>query len=79
MFVLAGRQDHTADYRSLIALVERYTQHYLFIVNDNHTFAGLSADGSETRIIRAFLLFGLNSLALRSALDGAKAHRWSEA
>ena len=78
VFVLAGRQDHTADYRSLMALAAYYPQHLLFIANDNHTFAALSSDGTEKRLVKAFFSAGLHSSELQSALDAALIHRWRE-
>ena len=79
VFVLAGRQDHTADYRALIALAECYPQHNLFIVNDNHNFSELASDGSEGQLRRAFLQYGLNSSEMRFAEAEAQKHRWNEA
>jgi hypothetical protein len=45
VFILAGRWDHTADYRSQIALASVYPDHYLFLANDNYTFISLKKEG----------------------------------
>jgi hypothetical protein len=55
VFVLAGRWDHTADYRSQIALAATYPQHILFIVNDNHTFNELKKNRLYQKLILSFL------------------------
>lgn len=78
VFILAGRWDHTADYRSSIALAANYPRHYLFVANDNHTFENLNKSGDTDRILRAFLESGLSSAKLREALNTAESLRWSE-
>lgn len=78
VFVMAGRWDHTADYRSSIALASYYPRHYLFIANDNHTFDTLNKSGSTDRIVRAFLQYGLSSDETIKALSAAEPFRWKE-
>lgn len=41
VLMLAGRRDHTADYRSQIALASSYPRHKLLLLDDNHNFARL--------------------------------------
>lgn len=54
VFVLAGRWDHTADYRSQIALAFTYPNHILFIADDNHTFSELKKDSQYQQLIKDF-------------------------
>lgn len=54
VFILAGRWDHTADYRSQIALASTYPEHVLLIANDNHTFNALKNDGQYRKLILSF-------------------------
>lgn len=54
VFILAGRYDHTADYRSQIALAGRYPRHILFIADDNHTFSRLKESGKYRKMLCSF-------------------------
>lgn len=78
VFILAGRWDHTADYRSAIALAAHYPRHYLFIANDNHTFEKVNQSGDTGRILREFLETGMSSTKFRDALRTAEPLRWVE-
>lgn len=78
VFIVAGRWDHTADYRSSIALAANYPHHQLFIANDNHTFTNLNKSGDTNRILRAFFESGLSSPKLKLALNTAEPLRWRE-
>lgn len=78
VFVLAGRWDHTADYRSQIALASTYPNHILFIVNDNHTFSKLKNDGNYQRLIVAFFKSD-NISNMQTVLRSAYwQYRWKE-
>jgi pimeloyl-ACP methyl ester carboxylesterase len=78
VFVLAGRWDHTADYRSQIALASSYPKHVLFLANDNHTFNTLKQDGKYQGLIISFF----NSANLREMKELLKGdflkYRWVE-
>jgi len=78
VMVLAGRHDHTADYRALIALSACYPHGRLFIADDNHVFEAMNRQGHATRLLRAFLAGGADSAAYRSAEADAEALRWRE-
>ena len=54
VFILSGRYDHTADYRSQIALASSYPSHYVLIADDNHTFNNLKNDGMYQKLILSF-------------------------
>lgn len=78
VFVLAGRHDHTADYRASIALSALYPQGYLFIADDTHVFEAMDRQGHATRLLRAFLAHGTGSAAYRAVESAAEALRWRE-
>jgi pimeloyl-ACP methyl ester carboxylesterase len=78
VFILAGRWDHTADYRSLSALAHNYSRHTLFIADDNHVFARLNEKGLVNPLVQSFLLFGSDSNQFKEALNVAGPFRWTE-
>lgn len=78
VFVLAGRWDEAVDYRTAIALAYLYPHHHLFIADDNHVFAKLTESGTSSRLIQAFMKFGLDGPEFKSALNASKARRWTE-
>jgi pimeloyl-ACP methyl ester carboxylesterase len=78
VFILAGRFDHTVDYRSAIATAASYPRHHLFIAADDHMFAKLAADGTYAKLVRTFLAGGFDSDSYRTALRGAEGFRWRE-
>jgi hypothetical protein len=73
--VLAGRFDQAVDYRTAIALAHGYPNHLLFLADDNISFTALRADGTDVRLVRAFLGHGAASPEMRAALGAAEAHR----
>lgn len=78
VLVLAGRHDHTADYRVLIALAAHYPRGRLFIADDNHVFEAMNRQGHVTALMRAFLTEGMDSAAYRTAEATAGVLRWRE-
>ena len=78
VFILAGRWDHTADYRSQIALASTYPNHILFIANDNHTFSELKNDGKYQKLILSF--FKSESISNMQTLIKSeyRHYRWTE-
>ncbi len=56
IFVLAGRHDHVADYRSSIYLSALFRNNHLFIADDDHTFKSLKSDNNFAQIIQDFFL-----------------------
>lgn len=64
VFMLAGRFDHTADYRSQIALAAHYPHHRLLLLADDHDFLRLSQTGLYPRLVQTALLDGINGPAL---------------
>jgi len=63
VYLLAGRFDHTADYRSQIALASHYPRHRLLLVADNHDFPALQKTGLYSQLVQT---------ALRDGIDGPR-------
>jgi hypothetical protein len=61
VYLLAGYFDHTADYRSQVALAAHFQAHRLLLLNDNHDFLALSKTGLYPQLIQAALLYGSKS------------------
>jgi pimeloyl-ACP methyl ester carboxylesterase len=78
VLIVAGRRDHTVDYRTSIALAACYPRSSLFIADDDHMFGKLEKSGALTKLMRAFLGSGLSSAEWRDALKAAAPHRWRE-
>ncbi len=78
VFVLAGRWDHTVDYRTAVALAARYPRGTLFLADDDHMFASLKESGARDDLLRSSLHDGGASARLRAALAKAAPHRWTE-
>jgi len=78
IFILAGRWDHTADYRSQIALAFGYPNHILFIANDNHTFEKLKEDGTYKNMILQFLKGETNAANKVDVISKYSTHLWKE-
>jgi pimeloyl-ACP methyl ester carboxylesterase len=60
-YVVAGRYDHTADYRSQIALATCFRNHRLLLLKDSHDFPNLYATGHYARLVQAIFAHGLHS------------------
>jgi pimeloyl-ACP methyl ester carboxylesterase len=78
VLLIAGRWDHTVDYRTSIALAACYPRSHLFIAEDDHMFGKLQKSGVMTRLLRTFLGSGLSSGEWQAALKDATPHRWRE-
>jgi hypothetical protein len=78
VFVLAGRHDHTADYRSQMVLAAHYPRHSLLLADDGHQLERLDAAGLTARLAQAFLRDGLGAPTLQALLAEADALRWRE-
>jgi pimeloyl-ACP methyl ester carboxylesterase len=78
VFILSGRWDHTADYRSQIALASIYRNHYLFIANDNHTFISLKNGGFYNKLLIAFLKYGKQDILFANIIRNCESYRWIE-
>lgn len=78
VFLLAGRFDHTADYRSVIALAAHYPHQTLFMAADNHAFGDLDKAGVTVRLQRTFFAQGGGSKALHEVMRDAGSLWWRE-
>jgi pimeloyl-ACP methyl ester carboxylesterase len=59
VYLLAGRFDHTADYRSQIALASQYPRHRILLLADSHDFLDLGKTGLYPRLVQAALGQGI--------------------
>ncbi|MGH9870520.1 MAG: hypothetical protein ACREAA_20480 [Candidatus Polarisedimenticolia bacterium] len=78
MLMLAGRWDHTVDYRTQISLAARYPAARLLLLDDDHMLEHFKQQGLMARVVTAFLAHGPGSPAM-DALD-ARLRRsiWTE-
>ncbi len=65
VYMLAGYYDHTADYRSQIALASHFPVHRLLLLADDHDFLALGKTGLYPQLIKAALLYGCRSEEVR--------------
>ncbi|HYG29642.1 MAG TPA: hypothetical protein VD887_05435 [Allosphingosinicella sp.] len=75
---VAGRHDHTADYRTQIGLAGLTRGARLLLLDDDHVFKRWTAAGTQPALIRAFFGEGMESNAFRSALAAVEPLRWRE-
>jgi pimeloyl-ACP methyl ester carboxylesterase len=78
VYLLAGYFDHTADYRSQIALASHFPVHRLLLLADNHDFLALSKTGLYPQLIQAALLHGSNSQEVQRVEAQLAPLRYSE-
>jgi len=60
VYLVAGRFDHTADYRSQIALASQYPNRRLLLLRDDHDFLELAKTGLYPRLVQAALADGIH-------------------
>ncbi len=75
VFVLSGRWDHTADYRSQIALASHYRNRHLFIADDNHMFTSLKSNGLYNKMLITFLKYGKEDIRFRDFMKSCEPYR----
>jgi hypothetical protein len=78
VLVVAGRWDHTVDYRTSIALAACYPRSELFIADDDHRFGKLTKSGAMAKMMRSFLGSGLSSKEWQAVRKAAGPQRWRE-
>jgi hypothetical protein len=76
---VAGRHDHTCDYRTQIGLHGMTRGSHLLVLDDDHVFRRWAAAGSQPELLQAFFAGGAESPAFREALDRIEPLRWREA
>lgn len=75
---VAGRHDHTADYRTQIGLEAAVPKGRLLIFRDDHRLTGLAESGRQPGLVRAFFTGGSGSQAFMSEVGGLSALLWRE-
>ena len=78
VYLLAGRFDHTADYRVQIALAAHFPEHRLLLLADDHDFLALGKTGLYPELVQAALLEGCNSKAVQEVEARLGRLRYSE-
>lgn len=75
---VAGRHDHTADYRTQIGLEAAVPTGRLLIFRDDHRLTGFSGSGRQPGLIRTFFAEGSASQPFRSEVGALSALLWRE-
>lgn len=75
---VAGRHDHTADYRTQIGLAGLTRGSRLLLLDDDHVFKRWTAAGTQPALLQAFFREGMDSPAFRSALAAVEPLRWRD-
>lgn len=78
MLMLAGRYDHTSDYRTQAALAASYKRRRLLILDDNHTFDRMDTIPGAGRRLRTAWRSGLDSADLAAAAAALAPIVWRE-
>jgi pimeloyl-ACP methyl ester carboxylesterase len=60
VYMLAGRFDHTADYRSQMVLAAHYPKHRLLLLRDDHDFLEVSKTGLYPMLVQSALADGIH-------------------
>ena len=75
---VAGRHDHTCDYRTQIGLNGLTRNSRLLILDDDHVFKRWAATKTQPRFLQAYFLHGPASGAFQRELDAIESLRWRE-
>lgn len=78
VFILAGRWDHTCDYRSQIALSSHYSPRIVFLADDGHMFDSFNQSHIYPSLVQTFLHHGVSSDELMDVLGKMDHLRWRE-
>jgi pimeloyl-ACP methyl ester carboxylesterase len=78
VLVIAGRRDHTVDYRTAMAAATGYRNGRLFLAADDHMLGRLKEGGHLRDLVGAFLRGGFDSAGFRAAETAAAKHRFVE-
>lgn len=78
VFLLAGYYDHTADYRSQLALASHFPHHHLLLLSDDHDFLALAKTGLYPELIQSALLQGADGQATQEVEEKLSNLRYSE-
>ncbi len=77
VLIVAGHDDHTADYRSQFALASQYRNHRFILLDDDHTFKRLKDSGLRPKLIRA-ARFGFDAPAFKQVVAALQPLIWRE-
>lgn len=77
VFLVAGRWDHTCDYRTQIALASCYPISELALLDDDHVFHRLRESGQTAPLVRA-VFAGFGTPAYVAAVKRIQSLRWHE-
>ena len=75
---VAGRHDHTADYRTQIGLAGLTRGSRLLLLDDDHVFNRWTSAGTQAALLQAFFREGMESQAFRGALAAVEPVRWRD-
>ena len=75
---VAGRHDHTCDYRTQIGLNGLTKGSELLLLDDDHVFKRWTAAGTQPLLLRAYFGAGPASATFREALAAVEPLRWRE-
>lgn len=76
--VVAGRHDHTCDYRAQIALASHYPNHRLILLDDDHLMRRLKTlPGARAALLRGWTR-GFDDPGYQAAVAGLAPIRWRE-
>lgn len=78
VLMLAGRHDHTSDYRTQAALASCYRRHRLIMLDDNHTFDRMDTIPGVGGRLRAGWRRGLDSAEFAAAAVAVAPLVWRE-
>lgn len=75
---VAGRHDHTCDYRTQIGLNGLTRNSNLLILDDDHVFKRWTATKTQPRFLQTYFLHGAASAEFQRELAAIESLRWSE-
>ncbi|MGO9326067.1 MAG: alpha/beta fold hydrolase [Terracidiphilus sp.] len=78
VYLLAGVYDHTADYRSQIALASHFPNHRLLLLADDHDFLALNKTDLYPALVQAALLEGADGDGVRKIETKLASLRYTE-
>ena len=78
ILIVAGRHDHTSDYRTQIGLAGIAPRSELLLFDDDHVFKRLTESGRHPALLQAFLADGLKARSYEEARDALAPLRWNE-
>lgn len=78
VLIMAGRHDHTSDYRTQIGLAGILPRSTLLLLDDDHVFKRLAASGRHPALLAGFFAGGLDAPSFGEAAAALAPLRWDE-